>query len=202
MAIDVKPPKGMRTIFYNDKPVGYVEKVDDPKKETKLAQALLKSKGLWRETTKPESIYRQAESFSHVALRIYKTDLATHPRNPLGIVPFVVNAAFSAEMYLKCLQSIYGEVTQSHILTVLFKALDNRTKDKINKTSKQLRVNYDVDQKMLFRAHLKGINDAFVDWRYIYEKDADYIDIQQTIFVLHVLHETSVSEFKQLAESD
>lgn len=184
----------MKTVMCDNKPVGYVKDVNDPKEAIRLAQELIKSKGLSREISKSESIYSQAQSFANTAAYLYEKDLKSLPRNPQSITPFVVNAAFSAEMYLKCLQEVHGQITESHVLTVLFKSLPNKVKDKINKTSKKFESQYQIEQGILFKNHLKNINNAFVDWRYIYEKNYESINIQQTIFVLQVLHEVSAIE--------
>jgi hypothetical protein len=192
--IDIKPPKGMKTVLCDNKPIGYVKDVSDPKDAAKLAKDLMKSKGLWREISKSESMYNQAQSFANTSAYLYEKDLKSLPRNPQSISPFVVNAAFSAEMYLKCLQEIHGEVRESHVLTALFKSLPNKVKDKINKTSKHFENKYQIEQGVLFKDHLKSINNAFVNWRYIYEKTTEHVNIQQTIFVLQVLHEVTAVE--------
>lgn len=194
MGINIKPPKGMKTVVVDNKPIGYVKDVADPNETAKLAQGLLKSKGHWRDIPKSESIYNQAQSFANTSAYLYEKDLKSLPRNPQSITPFVVNAAFSAEMYLKCLQEIHGQITESHVLTVLFKSLPNKVKDKINKASKKFESQYQIEQGVLFKDHLKNINNAFVNWRYIYEKSNEYVNIQQTIFVLQVLHEVSAIE--------
>ncbi|MBW2940304.1 hypothetical protein [Zhongshania aquimaris] len=194
MDIDIKPPEGMKTVMCDNKPVGYVKDVEDLEEAARLAQELLKPKGLWRDIPKAEMIYSQAQSFANASAHIYEKDLKSLPRNPQGITPFVVNAAFSAEMYLKSLQEIHGEVTESHVLTALFKSLPNKVKDRINKTCKSFESQYEVEKGVLFKDHLKSINHAFVNWRYIYEKSTEYVNIQQTIFVLQVLHETAAIE--------
>lgn len=194
MVIDIKPPVGMKTVMCDNKPIGYVKDVEDLQEAARLAQELLKSKGLWRDISKSEMIFSQAQSFASVSAYIYEKDLKSLPRNPQGITPFVVNATFSAEMYLKCLQEIHGEVTESHVLTTLFKSLPNKVKDRINKTCKSFENQYEIKQGVLFKEHLKSINHAFVNWRYIYEKSTEYVSIQQTIFILQVLHETTAIE--------
>lgn len=194
MNIDTKPPEGMKIVMYDNKPVGYVKDVDGREESAKLAQELLKSKGLWREIPKKEAIYNQAQSFANTSAHIYEKDLKSLPRNPQSISPFVVNAAFSAEMYLKCLQEIHGEVTESHALTALFKSLPNKVKDRINKISKTFESQFEIEKGVLFKNHLKNISHAFVNWRYIYEKSTEYVNIQQIIFVLQVLHETTAIE--------
>ena len=64
----------------------------------------------------------------------------------------------------------------------------NKIKDKVNKHKKHLEAENDA----LFKEHLKNINNAFVNWRYVYEKNDEYAHIPTTIFVLYVLHQTSV----------
>jgi hypothetical protein len=194
MDINIKPPEGMKTVMCDNKPIGYVEDVDDQDEAAGLALELLKSKGFWRDIPKSETIYNQAQSFANASAHIYERDLKSLPRNPQGICPFVVNAAFSAEMYLKCLLEIHGEVKETHVLTALFKSLPNKVKDRINKNSKAFEDQYEVESGLLFKDHLKSINHAFVNWRYIYEKSTESVNIQQTIFVLQVLHETSAVE--------
>jgi HEPN domain-containing protein len=192
--INQKPPKGMKTVMCDNKPVGYVKDTGDPQKNAMLAKELLIEKGLWREIPITESMYNQATSFANTANHIYEKDLKKLPRNPQGIAPFVVNAAFSAEMYLKCLQKMSGEPSQTHTLTALHKQLPNKVKDKINKYTKQLEPQYEVERGMLFKEYLKNINNAFVNWRYIFEKKTEYVHIPTTIFVLHVLHQVAVEE--------
>jgi len=194
MEFDNKPPKEMKVVLFDNKPIGYVKDVADPKEAAKLALNLLKLKGLWREISKSESIYNQAQSFANTSAYLYEKDLKSLPRNPQSITPFVVNAAFSAEMYLKCLQEIHGQPTETHVLTALFKTLPNKVKDKINKTCKKFESQYKIEQGILFKEHLKNINNAFINWRYIYERSNEYVNITQTIFVLQVLHEVSAIE--------
>jgi hypothetical protein len=111
--IDPKPPKGMRTIMLNNKPIGYVKDSSDPIENARLAKELLIKKGFWKEISIEKSMFDQASSFAHVASYIYEKDLLKLPRNPKSITPFVVNAAFSAEMYLKCIQKKYGTPTKT-----------------------------------------------------------------------------------------
>lgn len=194
--INIKPPEGMKTVLCDNKPVGYVEDTDDPHELAERSKKLLIEKGLWKDIPIEKSIYDQAVSFANASNHIYEKDLKTLPRNPQGIAPFVVNAAFSAEMYLKCLLEISGKNVHSHTLTTLFKALPNKLKDKINKKKKQLEAEYDVEGDVLFKEHLKNINNAFVNWRYVHETNNEYVHIPTTIFILHVLHQTSVDELK------
>ncbi|WP_281628734.1 hypothetical protein [Vibrio sp. St2] len=201
MTFEHIPPPGMKAVLYNNQCIGYVEDVEDREEAARLAKELIKSKGLWRDIPKYQSIYQQAKSFENTSAYLYAKDLESLPRNPQSITPFVVNAAFSAELYLKCLQELRGSISESHVLTSLFKSLHNKVKDKINKESSLRSKQYKMEQGVLFKDHLKKINHAFVNWRYIYERNTEYINIQQVIFVLHVLHEVCVAEIKLKEEA-
>ncbi|WP_157484935.1 hypothetical protein [Gilvimarinus polysaccharolyticus] len=194
MIVEAEPPKGMRTVYSDNVPVGYITDSNDSKKMALLAQELLKEKGLWNEISKAKRIFDQAQSFANTSAYLYEHDLKKRPRNPQSICPFVVNSAFAAEMYLKCLQEINAEITDTHILTSIFKTIPNKIKDKINKKTKELECQYEVKAGTLFKDHLKNINHAFVQWRYVYENNADAVNIPQVILVLHVLYEVSAIE--------
>ncbi|WP_152004395.1 hypothetical protein [Desulfoluna spongiiphila] len=197
--IDVIPPEGMRTVMCNNEPVGYVKETGEPETDVKLAKELLIEKGLWRDTSTTEAMFGIASSFAHTAKYIYEKDLMSLPRNARGLSPFIVNASFSAEMYLKCLLKIHDTTIQTHVLTTLFKQLPNILKNKIHKKKQELETKFDVNQNLIFRKHLEQINNAFVTWRYIYEKQGEQIHIPTVIFVLQVLHEVTVNEFKSKA---
>ena len=96
--VDIKPPEGMKTVLCDNKPVGYVKHTDNPDELAERAKNLLMEKGLWKDIPIEKSIYDQAVSFANSSNHIYEKDLKSVPRNPQGIAPFVVNAAFSAEM--------------------------------------------------------------------------------------------------------
>lgn len=192
--VDPKPPDGMRTVMFCNKPVGYIKHTDDLEEGANLAKQLLIEKGLWKNIPITEKIFGQATSFANAANHIYEKDLKNISRSPQGIAPFVVNAAFSAELYLKCLKKTEGEPSQTHTLTALYKSLPNKIKDKINKHKKNLEPQYQVEQGALFKEHLKNINNAFINWRYIFEKETEHIHIATVIFVLHVLHQVAVEE--------
>lgn len=189
-----EPPEGMHTIVFNNEPVGYVPAVADLVERAKLGEELLKKLGLWKDKSKARAMFEQAQVFGHVAARIYREDISKLPRDPKGICPFVVNSAFCAEMYLKCLLEL-SEVlpAPTHTLSVLFKALPNRLKDRINKNCTAIELQY-VKQGMLFKEHLKNLNTAFVDWRYIYEKETLQVNLPQIILVLRVLFDVTVHE--------
>jgi len=192
--INLKPPEGMRTVLSDNKPVGYVRNTGSHEEDAQLAKQLLIEKGLWRQIPIARTMFSQATSFANASNLIFEKNLKSLPRNPQGITPFVVNAAFSAELYLKCLHKIHGDPSETHSLTILFRQLPNKTKDRVNKLKKLLEGQYEVERNLLFKDHLKPVSNAFVNWRYIYEKNFESVNIQGIIFVLHVLHEAAAQE--------
>ncbi|PSU99765.1 hypothetical protein [Photobacterium kishitanii] len=192
--MNIKPPKGMKTVLMDNELIGYIEDHEDQAIVQKRAENLLQSKGLLKDIPKAQTMFAQAQSFGQAAMLIYKRDLANFPRNPYGIAPFIVNAAFSVEMYLKCLQQAHGEIKGTHVLTSLYKALPNKVKDKIKIVCSLNEDKHKVEKGLPFKDHLKIINNAFVEWRYWYEGKSEQFDIAQVIFILDILHDVAVRE--------
>ncbi|HDL01186.1 MAG TPA: hypothetical protein ENH23_03025, partial [candidate division Zixibacteria bacterium] len=182
MKIDKMPPEGMRTVIFENEPVGYVPETGNMEENIRLAREFLEEKGLWKDVPVERTMYGQAQSFANASNHIYEKDLKTIPRNPQGIAPFVVNAAFSAEMYQKCIQKKYGEVSRTHTLTVLHQNLPNSVKSQIVAHKNQLESEYEVDSGVAFEDHLGTINNAFERWRYIYENSGNSVHIPTIIF--------------------
>lgn len=86
----------------------------------------------------------------------------------LPLVPAIVCAAFSIELGFKALILSAGGQASGHELSKLFKKLPTTTQDFIVR---------DVGIKPdAFAASLDLVSNAFVDWRYIYEKSSTQID--------------------------
>ncbi|MCZ6753070.1 MAG: hypothetical protein O7E51_14740, partial [Acidobacteria bacterium] len=82
-------------IYVNGILVGEIEITGDVEKDLKLIRDYLTAKGIQREVTMAQAMYRQALSFCRAANHVYKQDLQKAPRNVPSMVPFVVNSAFS-----------------------------------------------------------------------------------------------------------
>ncbi len=78
-------------------------------------------------------------------------------------VPAVVNLAFSIELYLKFLLAKNGKQCRGHKLLDLFDLLDSTIQQEIIDLT-----DYDKDE---FKSLLSKHTEAFVEWRYMYEKD-------------------------------
>lgn len=129
-------------------------------------------------------------AFANTSAYLYERDLRRTPRKGVSIVPFVVNAAFGIELYFKALAQKHGVTLKGHELIKLYKALPAKAYIEIDTVSPKCAAERQLDSAPDFRGYLTLLNNAFVDWRYFYEKDRlGPINIEPTIFVMQVLHE-------------
>ena len=124
----------------------------------------------------PRFVFSTGAAFDRAAtvlLDIFDRD----PDAGLGVV-INVNAAFAAEVYLKCLHLLAGKRREGHKLDDLFDSLPDTDKSPIaaefNQRSKRVfwtkispgvPETYDVELEVF----LPRIASTFVDWRYIHE---------------------------------
>ena len=99
-----RPSPGMRQVFSDGKLVGEVPMTGDDRKDAAAAKALLESKG-HKSPTKLQTMLYVARSFAMTATDLRERHLSTSPSNGYAAVPFIVNAAFSMEVYLKLLHA-------------------------------------------------------------------------------------------------
>jgi hypothetical protein len=182
-----------KTLYVNGVIVGEVPATGDPDKDMEAMHRFLKEKGLHKQVTKVQAMFRQAISFSTTAAHLYRQDLSNAPRNGLSIAPFVVNSAFSIELYLKTLHELQStNPGREHHLLKLYDGLLAATRDTVVRHALANGTNYDVrittaDQ---FRQYVDELDSAFVDWRYCHESgNASRITIQSTILVMKAAHE-------------
>jgi len=93
---------------------------------------------------------------------------------PPGLVPYVVCASFCTELYLKCLVLLEGKSYELlHSYRKLFDALEADTQASINKIFDDLCIidPHPAGIKEDLDAVLTDTSNAFVSWRYLYEKD-------------------------------
>lgn len=79
------------------------------------------------------------------------------------LVPAVTNRAFSIELYLKAILKNDGALKEGHKLHQLFGALKHERRTQIIEET-------GLDSQE-FQRDLTKISNAFVEWRYLYEKD-------------------------------
>lgn len=191
-----------KKLYSQGKYVGDVELTGDQKEDVQIVNEYLDERGLRKPPSKINAMYAQATAFSKTASYVYEQSLLKRPVDPLGVSPFIVNGVFSAEMYLKTLLEIYKKNEHGHNLSALFKQLPNKVKDKINKKKLRFEAKYGVQSGIPFIKHIKECANAFVDWRYMYEKSELHFDVQKIIFILHTLHEVCNEEMETLKSTE
>lgn len=181
---------GPKTILLNGIAVGEVQSTGDVERDIEAVRRFLKDKGLHRETSLFQGMLNQAYAFANTSAYLYKSDLRRSPRNGASIVPFVVNAAFAVELYLKALAQKHGVALRGHELVKLYKALPKDALSEIDEVSPKCAANRALDESPDFAGYLGELNNTFVEWRYCYEVErTGLVRTEPTIFVMDVLHE-------------
>jgi HEPN domain-containing protein len=104
-------------------------------------------------------------------------------------VPFVVNAAFALELYLKTLGHLFGRALRGHDLLGLFDALPPEGHEVLRQNLSKAKWQCGITNMEGFRNVLSDLRSAFIEWRYLHEKDrASEISFIPMIFVMEVLH--------------
>jgi hypothetical protein len=185
-----KVPPGPKTILLNGVAVGEVMSTGDMEQDAESVRQFLKGKGLHKEVTQFQAVLNQALAFANTSAYLYERDLRRPPRKGFSAAPFVVNASFSIELYLKALAQKHGVALRGHELTKLHKALPKRALEEIEAVKPRCASNRNLGEAPQFTAYLKELNNAFVQWRYSYELEkTGAVRIEPTIFVMEVLHE-------------
>ena len=182
-----------KQLFANGKFVCDYEDPGDRQKELELCSRLLREHGIHAKTTEEQALFRQAVSFATTSAYLYQRDLTTVPRNGMSAVPFVVNAVFALELYIKTLARLYGASLHGQDLV---KLLDGLPADAIDTLKKELaaaatssRWRCAIADVGALRAALEGMRNAFTEWRYLHEKDpSSSIEFPALIFAMEVFH--------------
>jgi len=188
---DLRSMADMKQLFVNGKYVGDYESTGDIESDGEAAIALMRAKGIYQETTPEQAIFRQAVSFATTSSYLYKSDLTTVPRNGMSVAPFVVNAAFALELYLKTVGLLYGNELRGHDLLELFDALPPAAHEALVSNFAKSTWPCAIADIAAFRAEIERLRHAFIQWRYLHERNrAGEIRFVEMIFVMEVLHET------------
>lgn len=190
-----------KDVVLNEVIVGHYESTGDDEKDIEISRDILKKKGLWKKQDVVDRMFNQAQSFAYTANQLFKRDIKNHPRKFFSFAPFVVNAAFSIEIYLKTLHKLYGQDIKGHSLSDLYKVLDKRCKSTIKQIAEESRNLYQIEKDQGFGYYLSSLDTAFVKWRYIYEYDVGKIYFLPTIYVMQVLDKTCVEVKKNLEKT-
>jgi hypothetical protein len=176
----------MKELFVNGVLVGEVPATGDTATDVAVVQQFLKDRGLYREVTVVQAMFRQAASFADTAAMLY-ADLQKKPSRGLTIAPFVVNLTFSIELYLKTLAQAHGAKLTGHELASLFDELPPRAVEAVEAAAKGYGAGAGTLQTV--RACLHDLKGGFVQWRYVYEHEqGPEVKVESSIWVAGVLH--------------
>jgi hypothetical protein len=185
-----KIPPGTKSVSINGIVVGEVESTGDIESDAVTVRQFLKDKGLHKEVSIFQGIFNQAAAFANTSALLFERDLRRSPRKGVSAVPFVVNAAFSIELYLKALAQKHGVSLRGHELIKLHAALPDKALSEVQSVIQRCAANRALGEEPDFSAYLKNLNNTFVEWRYSYELEkTGPVHIEPTIFVMEVLHE-------------
>ncbi len=182
-----------KQLYANGKFICDYEDPGDRKRELDLCSKLLREHGIHPNTSPEQALFRQAVSFSTTSAYLYQRDLTTVPANGMSAVPFVVNAVFALELYIKTLAKLHAATLRGHDLAELF---DELPADAIDTLQKELttaatssRFACGIADIRALKTALEGMKNAFIEWRYLHEKDpSSGIDFPPLIFAMEVFH--------------
>jgi hypothetical protein len=178
-----------KDVLVNGILVGSHETTGDHLADIKAIDSWLKEKGIHEEVTKRDQMHGQANAFAHVANDLYKKGLSKSPFDGKCVAPFIVNAAFSIELYLKTIHFSYGNKIRGHHLAALFKGMPKQGKAHFHAAAEATSHIYDLQRTTNIQECLANINKAFEEWRYIYEHNEIGVQTSEIRFVLHASHE-------------
>jgi hypothetical protein len=171
---------------------------DDYDEDIEAARKMLRAKGLYNPPSLISAMLGQAASFAFMANAAYAELMTRSSEKPLVAAPFVVNAAFSVEIFLKTLHVIdRGGHGREHKLLELYDALPDFRRSELCADAVRLAAQHGEGPQVQFRELLGMLNDAFVQWRYVYELPrSGTIHLQQTILVMHTCRDVCARAVK------
>jgi hypothetical protein len=177
----------LKSLKLNGVIVGDYMGSDDPDEDIEAARDVLRAKGIYEPPSVISAMLGQANAFAYTANRIYTDDIMKRSTGrPIGFAPFVVNAAFSVELYLKTLHTVAGASVRGHPLLPLFDALADTRRTELEAECVRLASEHGERPQVQFRDLLAVLNTAFEKWRYVYELPrSGAIHLQQTILIMH-----------------
>jgi hypothetical protein len=179
----------IKEIILNGVAVGSYESTENNEMDMEIVQKYLENNGLHKESTLTEQIFGQANCFASVAISLYKNDLKVSPFKLQSTSPFVVNAAFAIELYLKAIHNAYGNSIRGHHLENLYKKIPDTGKLHVLDASKDVRSLYQLPDGADIDTCFESLSYAFENWRYIYEKNQLKVELQSIRYTLHVTAE-------------
>jgi len=180
-----------KDILLNGIIVGNYESTGKIDEDISAIRSYLKEKGLWKPVSVNDSMFGQANAFAQTANLLYRRDLSKSPYKASGMGPFVVNAVFSIEIYLKTIHDAYGNLLRGHDLLKLYDRLKKEPRNIILSAAKDVQPRYKMNDDVTIISCLTDLNHAFEKWRYLYEHERLSVDVQSIRFGMHTLFEAS-----------
>jgi len=181
-----------KDILVNGIVIDSYEATGDNIKDAKAAQKIIKQKGLDQEVTTNDSMFGQAISFATVAENIYAEAFKKSPYKGKFMAPYVVNGAFSIEVFLKTIHDAYGNKIKGHHLLNIYNDMPKLGKKLFNDAAKDVRPYYSLHDGEDIISCLTKLSKSFEDWRYIYEKNELTIEIQSIRYTMHTCQEACI----------
>lgn len=116
-----------------------------------------------------QAMFNQAFAFAKNSADLYEKGLKYVPRDGHSLVPWVVNSAFSIEIYLKTIGQIHGKKMHGHELRILFDNLPSQAQEEILKAAPKALASRGFHENFDLLNELSKLNRAFIDWRYCYQ---------------------------------
>ena len=165
---------------------------DDYDEDIQAARDLLKVKGLYDPPGLTQAMFGQANQFAYIANEAF-IKVRENRKRTGQIVPasaFVVNAAFSLELYLKTLTVLSAGKPWGHELLVLYDALPDALKIELQSEAQKLASEHGQAKDIEVRDLFAMLNEAFEQWRYVYELPrSGAINFHGTLLAMHASRE-------------
>jgi hypothetical protein len=127
-----------------------------------------------------------AQCFSQTAMLINETCLKESPRRePLLVVPFVVNASFACELYLKALAHRGGVRLEGHQLAKLLVSLPTNERHSLARAWAAVARGGECKIAETLESVIRELSNSFVEWRYTHEKER--VSAASSASILHLL---------------
>lgn len=196
----IETSKGKKEVHHEGIRVGAVDGTGTLEGDAAAAHELLESLVLVKHLSPWMTAFGHARSFANVAITLHRQIILSKMRDMTAVHPFVVNATFSIELFLKALAMKHGEKLWGHELLKLYEGLPQVAREEIQPHVLPCSIKRQLHAAPDLRMFLDELNNAFVQWRYSHESEsACAINLERIIFLLDVFNEagrTGVSNIK------
>ncbi|NTV06155.1 MAG: hypothetical protein HGA59_06560 [Chlorobiaceae bacterium] len=201
----------MKTIRFerDGKFVGEIPDTGDFLKNIEAFEKYEKDFGIYTESHPAQAINLQAFTFGKIAINLFDDYLCAPVTNGDDAIqycnyaiPFIVNGAFSIELYLKTLHLIFSNPQKGHKLLILFNNLPEALQITIKQSANEFMIKHKLSPEPDLLAIFEVINSAFEDWRYLHEegkeKKTRSFPVNEIIVLLETLSRVCEIELKRI----